>query len=158
MAPSGSTHCQGRGRVGCRTCLDRGTGSTPTGYAIYRNGVKVGETANTAYTDTKLVRGTYTYTVQALYDGNHASTLSDTALVAIVKGEPYFAPTQLQANITLNKHVTLGWQQPDALLKQPVRRCTGLRRGRLLLCRCGIRCRRPCPLPRHDTRLGERLH
>lgn len=96
-----------------------GTGSTPTGYAIYRNGVKVGETANTAYTDTKLVRGTYTYTVQALYNGNHASTLSDTALVSIVKGEPYFAPTQLQAAITLNKHVTLGWQQPDALLKQP---------------------------------------
>lgn len=96
-----------------------GTGSTPTGYAIYRNGVKVGETANTAYTDTKLVRGTYTYTVQALYDGSHASTLSDTALVSIAKGEPYFAPTQLQTAISLNKHVTLGWQQPDALLKQP---------------------------------------
>ena len=79
-----------------------GTGSTPTGYAIYRNGVKVGETTNTAYTDTKLVRGTYTYAVQALYDGSHASTLSDTALVSIAKGEPYFAPTQLQANITLN--------------------------------------------------------
>ena len=90
-------------------------GAQPTGYAIYRNDVKVGETANTTFTDTKLVRGTYAYAVQALY-GDNASTLSDTANVQVKVGEPYFAPNNLTANITLNKHVTLKWEDPSSLL------------------------------------------
>lgn len=86
-------------------------GVQPTGYAIYRNDVKVGETANTTFTDMKLVRGTYAYAVQALY-GDNASTLSDTANVQVKVGEPYFAPNNLTADITLNKHVTLNWEDP----------------------------------------------
>lgn len=90
-------------------------GVQPTGYVIYRNDVKVGETANTTFTDTKLVRGTYAYAVQALY-GDNASTLSDTANVQVKVGEPYFAPNNLTADITLNKHVTLKWEDPSSLL------------------------------------------
>ena len=31
-------------------------------------------------------------------------------------GEPYFAPNNLTADITLNKHVTLKWEDPSSLL------------------------------------------
>lgn len=96
---------------------NEGTSSNKaTAYAIYRNNVKVGETQALTYTDTKLVRGTYSYAVQAVYEGG-ASVLSDTAMVSVVVGEPYFAPTRLAATISGNKNVSLTWNAPDALLK-----------------------------------------
>ncbi len=92
--------------------------SQPTGYAIYRNDKKLDETTATTFTDSLLVRGTYSYSVQALY-GEQASSLSDTAQVYIKVGEPYFAPTSLRANLSLNKNVKLTWDTPSALLTKP---------------------------------------
>lgn len=96
-----------------------GAGSQPTGYAIYRNNTKVAETTDCNYTDSRLVRGNYIYAVQALYDGQQTSTLSDTVQVNIKVGEPFFAPNNLQADIQLNKHVNLRWDEPNSLLNKP---------------------------------------
>lgn len=93
-------------------------GSQPTGYAIYRNDQKIGQTTETTYTDSRLVRGSYAYAVQALY-GDQYSSLSDTVNVNIKVGEPYFAPNNLQADIQMNQHVNLRWDEPSSLLKHP---------------------------------------
>ena len=92
-------------------------GKQPTAYAIYRDGEKVGQSTETTYTDDHLTRGTYAYAVQALYEGDHASSLSDTTSVSINVGEPYFAPTSLTASLAHNKQVSLNWNEPSALLK-----------------------------------------
>lgn len=93
------------------------SGAQPTAYAVYRDNKKLGETASTTYTDSRLVRGTYAYSVQAIY-GSETSSLSDTALVSVKVGEPFFPPTNLSASIARNKDVTLSWDEPSALLKK----------------------------------------
>lgn len=58
-----------------------------TGYEVYRNGVKVGTTATTSYTDTGLAASTsYSYTVKAYDAAGNLSAFSAAALVTTAAG------------------------------------------------------------------------
>ncbi|GGF60895.1 hypothetical protein GCM10010912_02630 [Paenibacillus albidus] len=58
-----------------------------TGYEVYRNGVKVGTTASTSYTDTGLLGSTtYSYTVKALDAAGNLSLLSAAAAIITPAG------------------------------------------------------------------------
>lgn len=93
-------------------------GAQPAAYDVLRDSVKIATTEKTAYTDTSLLRGSYAYSVKALYgDSRTASEASDTALAVVKTGAPFFRPAALKASIAKNSYVTLTWQQPDALLK-----------------------------------------
>ena len=81
-----------------------------TGYKIYRNGIQVGTSATTTYTDTGLTASTtYSYTIAANDAANNnsgfsiaisASTLTDT-VAPTVPGAPT-SPSQTTNSITLN--------------------------------------------------------
>jgi hypothetical protein len=97
--------------------LSWGAGSAqtqPTGYRIYRDETLVTElsAADTAYTDAHLLRGTYNYTVTALYGEAGESVASDAAEVTVKVGAPYYAPLDLQSAISGNRYVRLDWQAP----------------------------------------------
>lgn len=53
-----------------------GTGS-PSGYAIFRNDVYIGQTTNLTYTDVKVYPGEYFYTVRAIYGDNGLSAATN---------------------------------------------------------------------------------
>ena len=167
MAPSGSTHCQGRGRVGCRTCVDRRHWQHPHGLCHLpqrRQGGRDGQ------------HRLHRHQVGARH--LHLHRAGPLRRQSRLNSERHGTGEHSQGRALFRPHATAGRHHPQqarnpwlaaarrpaqaarhtALRQGPVRRCTGLRRGGLLLCRCGIRCRRPCTLPRHDTRLGERLY
>ncbi len=94
-----------------------GTGTaTPEGYNVYRDNVKVNAAPVTAptFTDTRLLFGTYSYKVTALYAGGKESAKSDSVTVVVTDGAQYYAPLYLNASISHNKDVTVGWQSPLA--------------------------------------------
>lgn len=75
-----------------------------TGYAIYRDGFKVGETGVdvTTFTDRSLPDGTYTYDIRALY-GTRTAPASDKAVVVIGTG----AVDQIAADAADAEYFTL---------------------------------------------------
>lgn len=94
-------------------------GSSPVAYKVMRDSLTVATVSTNSYVDQNLVRGTYTYTVRALYGTDRTeSALSDTAVAIVKQGAPYFAPIELTAAVEKNSQVTLSWQRPDALLRQ----------------------------------------
>jgi len=61
------------------------TGS-PSGYAIFRNNIFVGETTNLTYNDMKVYPGTYSYTVRAIYGEFGLSAASNKSTEVISGG------------------------------------------------------------------------
>lgn len=94
-------------------CLAWDACAPGTGYVLFRNGTEIARTASATWCDAPLVRGHYTYTVQALYaDG--ASQLSDAVEVDVKVGAPYFPPVGLEAAVAHNREVSLQWEIPAA--------------------------------------------
>lgn len=95
-------------------------GSTPAAYEVLRDSAVIATVAAPAYTDARLVRGTYSYAVRALYGTARTPSIeSDTVQASIKVGVPCFAPVSPTATLARNSEVSLTWQQPDALLHQP---------------------------------------
>lgn len=93
-------------------------GSSPTGYEVLRDSIRIATVSTPQFSDSALVRGTYAYTVKALYGAEKtASAETDTVTVIVKTGAPYFPPTALKATLAKNKDVSLTWESPDALLK-----------------------------------------
>jgi hypothetical protein len=87
----------------------------PTGYRVYRDGTCIASVAADAlsYVDTPALRGSYTYTVTALYGTDaQESVPSDAAETTVKIGAPYYAPLQLEATISRNSEVALQWLAP----------------------------------------------
>lgn len=90
--------------------------SEPSGYYVYRNGVKLNASpvTETSYVDKGVIRGNYYYSVTAIYDGKETNH-SDSVEVELLVGAPYFAPTDLTASVSGNKTVSLEWKQPGLI-------------------------------------------
>lgn len=90
--------------------------SIPSGYYIYRDGVKLNSTPVTelSYVDANVIRGGYYYAVTALY-GEQESNPSDSVYVDMLVGAPYFAPTGLTTSVSQNKTVSLSWREPGEI-------------------------------------------
>lgn len=94
-------------------------GSKPSSYLVMRDSVQIATVSDTSYVDANVVRGTYSYTVVAQYGNSESlSVPSDSVVVTIKKGVPYFAPLNLKASLSGNKTASLTWQLPDAMLKE----------------------------------------
>ena len=69
-----------------------------TAYLVYRDGVQVGQTAGTTYTDIGAVSGgTYTYTVAARDAAGNVSPVSSSLQIGFVDTVAPSAPTALTA-------------------------------------------------------------
>ena len=85
-----------------------------TGYEIWRNGVKVGTTASTSYTNTGLSPATaYSYSIKA-YDaaGNFSvgsTTISVTTIASSVDTTAPTVPVNLSSTTKTETSITLGW-------------------------------------------------
>lgn len=92
------------------------TTNKPLGYNVYRDNVKVNSNpiTTTAYTDTKLIYGEYTYKVKAVYSGDIESMESDSVTTFVKKGAPYYAPINLTSSVENNRDVSLVWDSPLA--------------------------------------------
>ena len=90
--------------------------STPSGYYVYRDGVKLNAepVEELTYLDCNVIRGGYYYSVTALY-GDQESNPSDSVYVDMLVGAPYFVPTDLSAIVEKNKTVTLSWEKPGTV-------------------------------------------
>ena len=81
-----------------------------TGYLVYRDGVQVGQTAGTAYTDMGAVSGsTHTYTVAATDAAGNLSPLSSPLLIGFVDTVAPSAPTALSAVSPTTGAPSLSW-------------------------------------------------
>ncbi|CAH1208990.1 hypothetical protein PAECIP111893_02952 [Paenibacillus plantiphilus] len=84
-----------------------------TGYEVWRDGVKVGTTATTSYTDTGLTADTtYSYTIKAYNAAGKVSAASSSISVKTDSGsdtQPPTAPTSLVESAKTANSVTLGW-------------------------------------------------
>ncbi len=88
----------------------------PSGYNVYRNGVKLNSSpvAATSYVDKGVIRGNYYYSVTAIYDGKETNH-SDSVAIELIVGAPYYAPTNLVSSVSGNKTVSLTWKQPGLI-------------------------------------------
>ncbi len=83
-----------------------------TGYRVYRNGVEVGTTASTSYTDTGLTQNTnYFYKVSARDAKDNRSGLSNQAAATTPAGDnqPPGAPGNVQASAVSASSISLSW-------------------------------------------------
>ncbi|RLD53745.1 MAG: peptidase S8, partial [Bacteroidetes bacterium] len=83
-----------------------------TGYNIYRDGVFIGYTTQTTYTNSNLENGTYDYCATAVYDEGE-SNCSNTASATISTGGALNPPTNLTAQIVNEDDVLLNWTAPS---------------------------------------------
>ena len=82
-----------------------------TGYNIYRNGVLVGTTTNTTFTDTGLSDATaYQYAIAAYDAAGNVSVLSGTASVTTPDGTAPSVPVNVQATPVSGSEIDLTWQ------------------------------------------------
>lgn len=86
----------------------------PQGYYIYRNGARVNSRPVTAtsYQDRQMVYGSYSYQVSAIYSGDKESALSDSTVISVTKGAPYYCPLNLTTSVERNKRILLEWLSP----------------------------------------------
>ena len=89
------------------------TNEHPTGYNIYRNGVKLNGELITSmkYIDADLEAGEYTYAVTAVYEGDIESVKSE-EITAEVNGYEYKEPSMLHAYRSGINDVRLIWDNP----------------------------------------------
>lgn len=99
---------------------EAGEGSTPTGYAVYRNGTCITPEpiGQTTYTDRQLVRGDYVYTVTAIYTEGQESVQSDPAVLNVKVGAAYYPPVGLTTSVRENRYIDLNWERPDHTQRQ----------------------------------------
>ncbi len=86
--------------------------ATPVSYNIYRNGEKIASSTTLTYTDNNLKAGVYSYTVSAVYAGNHESEQSHEAILKIKAGVACYAPYNLTAANVHNTSIALAWKDP----------------------------------------------
>jgi len=79
-------------------------------YAVYQNGVKIDETDEESYTDFYLIPGDYEYSVASILNGVEGE-ISNSAY-AYVGGSDLAIPTNLSAEITDFRDITLSWEEP----------------------------------------------
>ncbi len=87
-------------------------GENATGYNIYRDGVKVGESSGLLYVDRDLIQGTqYCYTVKGVRGTVESESSSNQACATTdgVKPTPPVAPTNLNVNALSTSSVKLVW-------------------------------------------------
>ena len=78
------------------------------GYNIYRDGVLLGELVGGFFIDLNLLPpGEYTYGVSIVYEGYHASVITETTI-----NIPHILNPPLNANSTSNGYVT--WEEPES--------------------------------------------
>lgn len=68
-------------------------------YEIYRDGIKIGETRDTQYTDTAVLAGEHVYTVVAIDTGGYASPSSGPVNLSIADKEPPEMPKNLAGTV-----------------------------------------------------------
>ncbi|MDQ2085047.1 fibronectin type III domain-containing protein [Herbivorax sp. ANBcel31] len=85
------------------------TGNVPVeGYKVYLNGIHIGDSENTRYTDTDLEPGTHHYTIKAF---DTSGNISNSSNAIIYDNEPPTAPKDVSvADITATS-VTLNWSE-----------------------------------------------
>lgn len=90
------------------------TEEEPSGYNVYRDGVKVnGEpVAATSYTDAVGEAGRHTYAVTSVYPDGGESAESERVSVEIIGVNGRYAPSAVDANVHINRDVTLRWDYP----------------------------------------------
>ncbi len=81
-----------------------------TTYSIYQNGIKIDEVSDNTYTDFYLIPGDYEYAVASILNGVEGE-LSNIAF-AYVGGSDLAIPTNLSAEITDFRDITLSWEEP----------------------------------------------
>lgn len=86
----------------------------PSGYNVYRDGEKVNDKPVTAtsYTDVVSESGTHEYTLTSVYSDGGESAESESVSVEIVGIYGPYAPSAVDADVHINRDVTLRWDYP----------------------------------------------
>ena len=86
----------------------------PSGYNVYRDGEKVNDKPVTAtsYTDVVSESGTHEYTLTSVYSDGGESAESESVSVEIVGIYGPYAPSAIDADVHINRDVTLRWDYP----------------------------------------------
>jgi chitodextrinase len=111
--PSGLQATPGNGQVSLswQPSNDNGGSDAVAGYDIYRNGVKVGSSTSTSYTDSGLTNGTsYSYTVDAYDQAGNVSAQS-----GAVNATPVVSPTFVQGVGTSTSGTTVSKAFPASV-------------------------------------------
>ena len=90
------------------------TEEAPYGYNVYRDGVKVNGdlVTETSYTDVAGEAGTHEYTVTSVYSDGGESAESERVSVNIIGISNRYAPSAVDANVNINRDVTMRWDYP----------------------------------------------
>ncbi|MGN1263244.1 MAG: hypothetical protein ACI4TW_04340, partial [Prevotella sp.] len=86
----------------------------PVGYNIYRDGVKINSVTMTGGTDVVESAGKHEYSVTSVYADGGESSAGNTSTVNIVAIDGRYAPYSVDANVHINRYVTLRWDYPTA--------------------------------------------
>lgn len=86
----------------------------PSGYNVYRDGEKVNSdlVTETSYTDAVSEAGTHDYTITSVYSDGGESAESESVSVEIVGIYGPYAPSAVDADVHINRDVTLRWDYP----------------------------------------------
>ena len=86
----------------------------PSGYNIYRDGEKVNDepVTGTSYTDAVSEGGTHEYTITSVYADGGESAESEQVSIEIIGVSERYAPSAVNANVLINRDVTLRWDYP----------------------------------------------
>lgn len=92
------------------------TEEAPVGYNVYRDGKKVnGQTvADLTYDDAVETAGNHEYTVTSVYADGGESAQGNSTSINIINIDGRYAPNTVNANVHINRNVTLRWDYPTA--------------------------------------------
>ena len=92
------------------------TEQEPAGYNVYRDGEKLNNelVTGTSFTDETGEPGTHEYTITSVYADGGESAHSSSVSVDIYTIDGRFAPSAIDANVLINRDVTLRWDYPTA--------------------------------------------
>lgn len=86
----------------------------PSSYRIWRDGVCIGSSAITSASDTLTVPGIHNYSVTSVYADGGESAPGNSTSVNIVAINGRYAPHTVNANVHINRYVTLRWNYPTS--------------------------------------------
>lgn len=95
---------------------------SPIGYHVYRDNIRLTSTpvSEPAYRDTYVLRGSYDYTVTAVYAENSKESIpSESARVFVKQGASFYRPLELEASVRLNSEINLTWKDPESYTRVP---------------------------------------
>lgn len=86
----------------------------PAGYNVYRDGLKINDQPVTAttYEDVETEPGIHEYTLASVYADGGVSDQTDPVKAEIINIEGRYAPTAINAQVAINRDVTLRWDYP----------------------------------------------